>query len=202
MHPSTLRRAGLLLAPCLAFLLASPPALAHHLIDITSLKPSAINGLLSGLLHPLIGPDHLLFLLALALTGLTRSRRWMLGLLLVGLGGSAAGLIGPGLPGAEVLVSLTLVVEALVLLHRLPLTVLLPAMALHGYVLSTSVLGWSSMPVLSYLLGLMLSQAALLLLVLWGLAPRAAALQRRGRKLIVAGLLGVGLVSLISQTLG
>lgn len=197
---STLRRAGLILAPCLALLLAAP-AQAHHLIDISGLKPTAFNGLLSGLAHPVIGPDHLLFLLALALTGLRQRRRWMLALLLVGLLGSAAGLIGPGFAGAELLVSLTLVVEALVLLERLPRLLLLPAMALHGYVLSASVVGWSSMPVTTYLSGLMISQGCLLLLALWGMDPLASRLQRRGRQVVVAGLIAFGMVSVIGQSL-
>lgn len=200
MLPTTLRRAGLLLVPCLAVLLAAP-ARAHHLIDITSLQPSVFNGLLSGLAHPVIGPDHLLFLVALALTGLTQRRRWMLALLVTGLLGSAAGLIGPGLAGAELLVSLTLVVEALVLAQRLPRLVLLPAMALHGYVLSASVVGWSAMPVASYLAGLLLSQGSLLLLALWWMQPFASRLQRHGRAAVVAGLIGFGLISAAGQAL-
>ncbi|MEB3173244.1 MAG: HupE/UreJ family protein [Cyanobacteriota bacterium] len=201
MYVSTLRMGGLILAPCLALLLAAP-AQAHHLIDISGLAPTPLNGLLSGLAHPVIGPDHLLFLLALALTGLSQRRTWMLTLLAVGLLGNAAGLIGPGLPGAEALVSLSLLIEALVLLQRLPAGLLVPSMALHGYVLSASVLGWTTMPVASYLLGLMLCQGALLLLALWGLQPLASKLQRRGRAVVVALLLGFGMVSLVGQALG
>ena len=72
--------AGLLL------LLAAAPASAHHLMELFhQQQPTPLAGLLSGLGHPLLGPDHLLFLLALALVGLQRSSRWMLGLLAVGL---------------------------------------------------------------------------------------------------------------------
>jgi urease accessory protein len=195
-----LRRAGLFLVPCLAVLLAAP-ARAHHFIDITSLKPTVFNGLLSGLAHPVIGPDHLLFLVALALTGLTQRRSWMLALLATGLLGSAAGLIGPGLAGAELLVSLTLVVEALVLAQRLPRLLLLPAMALHGYVLSASVLGWSAMPVMTYLSGLLISQGSLLLLALWWIQPLASRLQRHGRAAVVAALITFGLISAVGQAL-
>ena len=74
-------------------LLAAGPALAHHPMEAMHLVPNAFTGLLSGLAHPLLGPDHLLFLVALALVGLQRSGRWMLTLLAVGLAGTALGLV-------------------------------------------------------------------------------------------------------------
>jgi urease accessory protein len=141
--------------------------------DLDTLQPTVVNGVLSGLAHPVLGPDHLLFLLALSLVGLQRRLSWALGLLLVGLIGSVAGLLWSGLPGAEALVAGTLVVEALVLLRRLPAMLLLPAMALHGYVLSGPVFGWSSMPVAAYGAGLLISQGMLLTLALVLLRPLA-----------------------------
>lgn len=173
-------------------LLLAPAAQAHHLMDLLQMQPTPISGLISGLLHPVIGPDHLLFLLALALVGLQRRLRWMLTLLATGLIGSAAGLLLPGLPGGEALVSLSLVAVGLVLFERLPAALLLPAFALHGYVLSASVLGWSPTPLATYLLGLMLSQGALLLLSLTLLRRLADRLAVRGRQLVAAALIGVG----------
>ena len=58
-------------------------------------------------------------------------------------------LLLPGLPGVEALVSATLIVEALVLLARWPVGLLLPAFGLHGYALSSSVLGWTQGEALS-----------------------------------------------------
>ena len=149
--------------------LSAAPALAHHPMESMALVPSPVSGLLSGLAHPLLGPDHLLFLIALALVGFQRSMRWTMALLLVGLSATALGLWLPGLPGAEALVSLSLVVEGLVIVGRLPALSLIPAFALHGYVLSASVIGWESTPIAFYLLGLLLSQGALLTLSLGGL---------------------------------
>ena len=40
--------------------------------DSSALTP--LQGLLSGIGHPLLGPDHLLFLLAIAFIGLARPR--------------------------------------------------------------------------------------------------------------------------------
>ncbi len=172
-------------------LLLAAPARAHHVMEILDLQATPLNGLLSGLAHPVIGPDHLVFLLALSLVGLRARTGWMLGLLAVGLLGTALGLVLPGLPGAELLVALTLALLALVVLGRLPVPVLVPAMALHGYVLSTSVLGWSAMPVGTYLLGLLLSQGTLLALSLVVLQKAVASLRPGLRRVLAALLVGV-----------
>ncbi|WP_259722403.1 HupE/UreJ family protein [Synechococcus sp. CS-1328] len=173
-------------------LLLAGPAQAHHFMELMGLKPTPINGLISGLAHPLLGPDHLLFLLALSLVGLQQRATWMLALLATGLGGSALGLALPHLPGAEAAVAFTLTLVGLVLLDRLPRWVLVPAFGLHGYVLSDAVLGWTAGPTGSYLIGLMLSQMALLLVSLWAMRHTAASLTPTRQRLIAAGLIGCG----------
>ena len=100
-NPSLWLAAALVAFP----LLFRSPALAHHFADLGQMKPTWSNGVISGLAHPLLGPDHLVFLLALSLVALQRRWGWALGLLLVGLLGGAAGLAWPGLPGAEALVA-------------------------------------------------------------------------------------------------
>ena len=84
--PRPLRQAAV---AALALLLIASPAFAHHpfgMGDSGALTPW--QGLLSGLGHQLLGPDHLLFLLALGFVGLQRPLRWVLPLLAIGLGGS------------------------------------------------------------------------------------------------------------------
>jgi urease accessory protein len=167
-------------------------------MELMGMPVNPLSGLLSGLAHPVIGPDHLLFLLALALVGLRSRRRWMLALLCTGLAGSALGLLLPGLPGAEVLVALSLALEALVVLGHLPLVSLVPAMALHGYVLSAAVLGWSPMPLAAYLMGLLISQGLLLLVslsLLQGLADRLTTPTRRWLALALVAACGAGALS-------
>jgi urease accessory protein len=172
--------------------LAAAPAAAHHAMELLDLQPTPSNGLVSGLLHPVLGPDHLLFLLALSLVGLRQRATWMFGLLAVGLLGSWAGLALPGLPHAESLVALSLAVVALVLLTRLPKALLLPAFALHGYVLSASVLGWSTTPLAAYLLGLAFSQGLLLFVSLRLLARFATALSLPTQRRLALALAGAG----------
>lgn len=170
-------------------------------MELFHLKPTAFNGLISGLLHPVLGPDHLLFLLALSLVGLRHRSGWMLGLLAVGLAGSAIGLVAPGLPGAELLVALSLVVVALVLAERLPRPWLLAAFALHGYVLSASVLGWTAMPVAAYLFGLLLSQGLLLFASLRLLAASVGSIAPRTRRALALAVAGVGTLLAVAPLL-
>jgi urease accessory protein len=96
------------------------------------------------------------------------------------------------LPGAEILVAITLVVEALVLLRRLPAPTLLPAMALHGYVLSGPVFGWSTMPLTAYGLGLLLSQASLLVMSLVVLRPAVSRLSPNALRWLALALIACG----------
>ena len=72
---SPMLRAGVISIAGLLTLSLFNPAHAHHpfgMGDSTDL--SALQGLLSGIGHPLLGPDHLLFLLAIAFIGLQRPR--------------------------------------------------------------------------------------------------------------------------------
>ena len=185
--------AAALLPAALAILALLPEAAhAHHLMHLLHLKPTPLTGLLSGLAHPVLGPDHLLFLLALSLVGLRHRISWMLALLATGLGGSCLGLVLPGLPAAEALVSFSLVVVALILLAGWDRRLLLPAIALHGYVLSGAVLGWNAAPIATYLIGLLISQGALLLVALGALRHTAAACSTTTRRTLAAVLFGLG----------
>jgi len=79
-----------------------------------------------------------------------------------------------------------------VLLQRLPALLLVPAFALHGYVLSAAVIGWEQGPIGFYLVGLLISQgllltAALTLVRRWGMGLGASQL-----RLAAGVLIGVG----------
>lgn len=188
------RRAAVLTVPLLllATVLLAPAAQAHHLIELLHQRPTPLAGLLSGLAHPVLGQDHLLFLLALSLVGLRHRTGWMLILLITGLAGSCLGLWLPGLPGAEALVAFTLVLVGLVLLGRCDRRLLVPAFGLHGYVLSASVLGWNAAPIGFYLLGLLISQTGLLLLALRGMRQGSASLPANTVRTLAAVLVGCG----------
>lgn len=183
--------------PVLALGLIHPPVLAHHPFGMDELAGlSAWQGLLSGIGHPLLGPDHLLFLLALTFVGLNRPRTWVLPLLAAGLGGSALSLLLPLAPGAapwaEALVALSLAAAGLVTLSALPAAWLLPLFALHGYLLGGMIVGAEPTPLASYFLGLLLAQGALLLAVTGLSQSVVQALGRDGRRLAAGIWIGLG----------
>jgi len=153
----------------LLLLAGASPAFAHHPFEgVEASQLAPIQGLISGLGHPLLGPDHLLFLVALTFLGLKRPLRWVVPLLAVGLGGSLMSQLLPLTPSlsaiAEVGVALSLAVEGLIGLGVIPSVVLFPLIALHGYLLGSMVVGAEPTPLLAYGAGLLISQGAVLLL--------------------------------------
>ena len=156
----SLLRAGVVASLGLVAASLLSPAHAHHpfgMGDSTDL--SALQGLLSGIGHPLLGPDHLLFLLAIAFIGLQRPRAWVLPLLAAGLGGSVLSQFVP-LPDA-----VSPWAEAMVSLSLASTSWLLPLVGLHGFLLGSTIVGAEPTPLFTYFLGLLLGQGALLLVV-------------------------------------
>ncbi len=157
----------------LAGVLLAGAAHAHHPTG-DAMPVTAVEGLLSGLAHPVIGLEHLLFLLAAAtLVGLSRHLpgRGIPALLLF----PAASLLGttlwvPGLtpPVLELLIGASLLTAAACLLRRRsmglgPVLLLMLAAAgfLHGQAYGEAVIGAEATPVGGYLLGLLLVQCGL-----------------------------------------
>ena len=184
-------------------LLAATPGWAHHPFE--GVEPqdfSLVQGLVSGLGHPLLGTDHLVFLLAIVVMAVLTTRRWVLPLLASGLAGSGlAVLVGatpePGLGLAlELVVSLSLVAAGLVHGGWLPAWVLLPLMGVHGFLLGEPVIGAEPTPLVAYGLGLLLSQGALLLVAtaLLARARGTLALLQRLRMATTALLVAMGVI--------
>lgn len=159
---------------------------AHHPMG-GAVPATAWQGLLSGLGHPVIEIDHLLFLLGVAVAA--AAARLDKGLALVLLpsyalaGAMATALRAPGLeiPFAEAGVALSLgAVAAWLWVQRTPGA---PAAALlavlggfiHGYAYGEAVIGSEATPLIAYLAGLALVQSLLLIALWWG-ASRLAAL--------------------------
>jgi urease accessory protein len=196
---------GLLATPALVAL-ASTPALAHHPFEMAAGQQlSAWMGLVSGLGHPLLGPDHLLFLLAIGFVGLSRPSAWVLPLLGTGLLASAVSVFVPPsaalVGGAELLASLSLVLAGLVAIGRLPAATLVPAIAVHGYLLGGMVVGAEPTPLATYFLGLLISQGALLLVASRLSRPLLAHLRPTGLALLAGIWIGLGGAFAFSQLL-
>ena len=198
LKPSPLLRAGLVSLPAALALSLFSPAHAHHpfgMGDSSALTP--LQGLMSGIGHPLLGPDHLLFLLAIAFIGLQRPRSWVLPLLGAGLGGSVLSQFIPlsdvVAPWAEALVSLSLVVEGLMALTVASTAWLLPLVALHGFLLGSTIVGAEPTPLLTYFLGLLIGQAALLLVTTSWSKALLGRLGSQGQRLGAGIWIGIGM---------
>ena len=155
---------------------ACSAAMAHHPAD-GAMPATAVDGLLSGLAHPIIEIDHLLFMLAAAvlagLSGVSAGRlvTVLAVFALAGVLGTSLRVPGVGLPLLEPLLGGTLLAIAFFLWRgRVPafgkaLMMSAGAGVLHGQAYGEAVIGAEATPVIWYLVGLLVVQCALLVLV-------------------------------------
>lgn len=177
-----------------AFALAAGPALAHG-------GHGATSGLLAGIGHPLLGPDHLLAMLAVGLwSGVVLPRRvWagaaaFMGAMALGAGLSWAGIAYPAVE--SVILTSVVVFGLLTLLSRRAqaqgvTTATLAAIAVfasaHGHAHATEATG----PAFAYLAGFLIATAALHLAgiaLARAVAARPVVQQAMGAGIALSGL--------------
>lgn len=158
----------------LASWLVACPVLAHHPMG-GAVPATFMEGLLSGLGHPVIEIDHLLFLLAAGLAAAlarmapARAAALLFAYAAAGAVGTAWQAYGNALPGAELAVPATLLVVALWAWtrhlpgHAAGLLASAAAGLVHGYAYGEAVIGAEATPLASYLCGLAMVQALLML---------------------------------------
>ena len=139
------------------------PSLAHAHHPTGGMTPKTfMDGFLSGIGHPVLGPDHLAFIVGIGLL-VAMSRRWMwmpLAFVVTLIPGVLTHSRGIGLGPNEVLVALSVVLigAALLLEDRIAATLLAGAAMLagffHGYAFGETIVGAESTPLIAYLLGL------------------------------------------------
>jgi urease accessory protein len=192
MAVSTKRLVGL---SALATFAGASPAFAHHVMG-GKLPETFMQGLLSGLGHPVIGLDHLGAIVGVGILAAIAGRS--VGLVLVFsialMAGVGVHLAKVDIPVSELLVGLsTLAIGALVIVRRsigpaLAAALFAIAGLLHGYALGESIVGAEASPLIAYLLGLLVIQT-LIGVAAYALAARAGTWRPVG--LTVAGLLVV-----------
>lgn len=180
----------------LAALLACPPALAHHPMGGDT-PATLVQGLLSGLGHPLIGWDHALFLVAVGLMSAAAARIWTLPVafvVAVPLGVAGQELIG-ALPGIGLLPPLSVIGIAAIMVLRpdppaVPMAALTALAGLaHGHAYAGAIVGAEPTPVVAYLVGLTVVQAAVAIgIALAVRGPLASAATGAARSLRFAGM--------------
>jgi urease accessory protein len=151
-----------------ATILAPVPALAHHMMG-GKLPGTFMQGLLSGLGHPIIGLDHFAAIVGVGILAalIGQGVRPVLAFSAALILGVVLHLASANIPAAEVLVGLsTLAIGGLVALRLslgiLPAAVLFAAAGVvHGYALGESIVGAEPSPLGAYLAGLLAIQTVI-----------------------------------------
>jgi urease accessory protein len=192
------------IASAALFLFAASPASAHHVMG-GKLPGTFAEGMLSGLGHPVIGADHLAFLIAVgvivAVCGL--SLVLPVAFIVTMAIGVAAHVNGISIPASEFVVALTVLTAGLLLVRErkpsTPVWAALFAVAgfFHGYAFGESIFGAERAPLGAYLVGLVIIQSALIL----GVAFLTRRIQLSGvtHRLIGAAVGGVGIAIVMAQ---
>jgi urease accessory protein len=204
MNFSSLRRTAFVAFA--VFIATAGAASAHHVMD-GGLPSTFSQGLLSGLGHPVIGPDHLAFLLAVGIAvgvgGLS------LALPIVFVAASAIGVAlhvyGVDLPGAELIVAASVVLAGFLVARgrEFPLAAWGALFGLaglaHGYAYGESIFGAEPTPLLAYLAGLVVVQSALTVGIAVLTRRSGAEVSALAPRLLGAAIVGVGLTALLGQ---
>lgn len=143
-----------------SLMLAATPAMAHHAMGGRT-PSNFLEGFLTGLAHPLIGPDHFAFIVAVGLLAvIKRQGLWIpIAFILSAMAGTGLHLLGWGLPGAELWVSGSIVLFGILLvLKDSPNTFMIAVLSaiaglFHGYAYGEAIFGATMTPLLAYLTG-------------------------------------------------
>jgi urease accessory protein len=203
----SLRAAGPVSAAAAALtLVATLPAQAHHMMGGRTPATFA-EGLLSGLGHPVIGIDHLAFIVAVGLAvGVAGLSLAMPAVFVVASAlGVAIHVSGANLPGAELVVAASVILAGGLLAAgnaaRGSLVVWAALFAVaglfHGYAYGESIFGAERTPLEAYLAGLVIVQAAIAVgVALLTRRPLTSSLSPRFAGAVIAG---IGLAVLAGQ---
>lgn len=162
---SIVRIAGVFLSIALIALVSAAPAEAHHPMGYQT-PQTIIHGLLSGLGHPIIGLDHLAFVVAIGLIAAFVERGlFSLGAFIIGsLAGCIVHLFSISLPFAEPVIALSVVLAGLVLVLRHSIATATFAVVIgvagvfHGYAYGESIIGAEATVLGAYLVGFSIIQ--------------------------------------------
>ncbi|HEY6702579.1 MAG TPA: HupE/UreJ family protein [Xanthobacteraceae bacterium] len=181
-------------------------AFAHHVMG--GATPSTFaEGLLSGIGHPIIGADHLAFLLAIGIAvGIANLNLALPALFVIA---SAVGVMlhvnGINLPWVEIIVAGSVLFAGVLIVRGRALSVwwwmalFTVAGLFHGYAFGESIVGAERAPLQAYLVGLVLIQSALTLGIALFVRWRGGGVSQLAPRLVGAAIVGVGLTTLIEQ---
>jgi urease accessory protein len=185
------------------------PALAHHLMG-GQMPADAMQGLLSGLGHPIIGVDHFAAVVAVGFVAAAHGEgvRLILGFVAAMIVGVAFHVAGVTVAASEILVAVSVIVlgAAIQLMPGIGVNTALALFAtaglINGYALGESIAGAEQTPLIAYLAGLAFIQFAVAFA-----AMKLAALIARETftpmpmklRLVSGAIIGLGLVLLVQN---
>ena len=168
-----------------------------------------VEGLLSGLGHPVIGLDHLAFLLAMGVVvGVGGLNLALPAVFIAAMAiGVAVHVQGIGLPATEIMVALSVLIAGGLIARGRALpaaawaTLFAGAGFFHGYAFGESIFGAESSPLDAYLLGLVVIQTVITVGVALVARRVGARISEPVPRLAGAAIIAVGFVALIGQFL-
>ena len=147
----------------LIFFLISFPAFAHHPMG-GALPQNFLNGILSGIAHPIIGFDHLAFILTFGIIASYFKNKVILPLYFItfSLIGTILSVNFLVVPFSELIISLSIIIAGLTSLYDKKINIYFPIILalgggfFHGYAFGQSVVGIEASPLIAYLIGIAL----------------------------------------------
>ncbi len=181
------------------------PAFAHHVMGGAT-PATFVQGLLSGLGHPVIGLDHLATIVAVGcLAAWHRVGAGLVaGFVVAMVLGVALHVAGLTIPGAEIMVAGTVIALGIILVRReiptIAYEVVLFAFAgfINGYALGESIFGAEQSPFYAYLTGLAIIQCAIGIGAMT-LVQRFMRSDVMRLRLTGAGIAGIGIALVVAQ---
>ncbi|MBX2805986.1 MAG: HupE/UreJ family protein [Hyphomicrobiales bacterium] len=195
---------------CAALLfLSTAPAFAHH--AMSGETPFTFEqGLISGIAHPVIGFDHLAFIIGVGIASAFISARFVMPLLFVG--GTVAGcmltLQGVTLPIAEIVIAATVVMVGAMILSgaKVPASAYGALFAIaglfHGWAYGGSIVGAEQTPLLAYLIGFAAIQYLIAAAIIVGARAAWDAANSVPLRIAGGGIAGFGFAFLVENIEG
>ncbi|MCB1457033.1 MAG: HupE/UreJ family protein [Nitratireductor sp.] len=207
-----MNRLSLKISAAIAVFAIPAQALAHHAMD-GKLPSTMAEGMLSGLAHPVIGFDHLAFVVAVGMASVLAGYRFVLPILFIAatLAGTGLHLMAVNLPMVETVVAASVVAGGVLVLsgrkNSLALLAAVFAVAgiFHGYAYGESIVGTETRVLGAYLAGFAVIQVVIAIaagaIIVDELGKRAAAFANAPARIVGGMVAGVGMLILGEQAL-
>ena len=183
-------------------------AFAHHPLGGAA-PETMLHGFLSGVGHPIIGFDHLAFVLAIGVFSAFQTHRLALpfGFVIGTVIGSLLTLAAVTLPLTELMITLSVLFAGFIVMRGrdvaiLPATILGTLAGLfHGAAYGAAVIGAETTPIIAYLAGFGLTQLAIMLAAGFAMQQiwKAASMAELQPRLAGALFAGVGVTYLVEH---